>query len=293
MQINVAHKLQIFDPTDPSLDDKSALVLPIAEARAAMGETVAAYLARVAWRFDLPTVCRINGEFYARAEWETRALAVNDNIEFISRPLGGGSSGGSTGKSIMSVVALVALTALAPYAVAGLGIEALGTAASALTWGGKVAAAAIVGAGALAISHFLAPKAGGKSASTDALYSFGLGGNQARPMQPIPVLNGRRQFAPDFAAPTYSECVGDTLTDYGDGHDGTSRLRPRQRGARAYRWAASWSGRIFNRHAAKGTNSRASAGGSCRTWAERFSGIFRRSSILALCVFRRCGRRHA
>ena len=96
MHIAVRHNLQVFDPADPSLCEDSAFVLPVAEARAAMGETVAAYLARAAWRFDLPTVCRINGEFYARAEWETRALAINDNVEFVSRPLGGGS-GGSTG----------------------------------------------------------------------------------------------------------------------------------------------------------------------------------------------------
>ncbi|KAB7783492.1 host specificity factor TipJ family phage tail protein [Methylorubrum populi] len=217
MQLAVRHNLQVFDPADPSLCESSAIVLPIAEARAAMGETVAAYLARVAWRFDLPTVCRINGEFYARAEWETRALAVNDNVEFVSRPLGGGSSGGSTGKSILSVVALVALTAVAPYAVGAIG-GALGTAAlgtaSALTFAGKLAAAVIVGAGALAVSHFLSPKSGGKTNSTDALYSFGLQGNAARPMQPIPVLNGRLRFAPDYAAPTYSEYAGDAMTDY-------------------------------------------------------------------------------
>ncbi|CAO4179382.1 host specificity factor TipJ family phage tail protein [Methylorubrum aminovorans] len=217
MHIAVRHNLQVFDPAAPSLCESGAIVLPIAEAQAAMGETVAAYLARVAWRFELPTVCRINGEFYARAEWETRALAVNDNVEFVSRPLGGGSSGGSTGKSILSVVALVALTAVAPYAVGAIG-GALGTAAlgtaSALTFAGKLAAAVIVGAGALAVSHFLSPKSGGKTNSTDALYSFGLQGNAARPMQPIPVLNGRRKFAPDYAAPTYSEYAGDSMTDY-------------------------------------------------------------------------------
>ena len=217
MHIAVRHNLQVFDPADPSLCESGAIVLPIAEAQAAMGETVAAYLARVAWRFELPTVCRINGEFYARAEWATRAVGANDNVEFISRPLGGGSGGGSTGKSILSVVALVALTAVAPYAVGAiggaLGTTALGT-ASALTFAGKLASAVIVGAGALAVSHFLQPKSGGKTNSTDALYSFGLQGNAARPMQPIPVLNGRLKFAPDYAAPTYSEYAGDAMTDY-------------------------------------------------------------------------------
>ncbi|MCP1550722.1 MULTISPECIES: host specificity factor TipJ family phage tail protein [Methylorubrum] len=213
MQIAVRHNLQVFDPADPSLCESGAIVLPIAEAQAAMGETVAAYLARVAWRFDLPTVCRINGEFYARAEWETRALAVNDNVEFVSRPLGGGSNGPSAGKTILSVVALVALTAVSgPLggAIAG----AAGLTGTALTVATSIASAVIVGAGSLAISHFLQPKSGGKTNSTDALYSFGLQGNAARPMQPIPVLNGRLRFAPDYAAPTYSEYAGDAMTDY-------------------------------------------------------------------------------
>ncbi|MDV2986995.1 UNVERIFIED_CONTAM: host specificity factor TipJ family phage tail protein [Methylobacteriaceae bacterium AG10] len=213
MRIAVRHNLQVFDPLGTSPCEADAIVLPVREAEAAMGETVAAYLLRVAWRFELPTVCRINGEFYSRADWETRALAVNDNVEFVSRPLGGGS-GGSTGKSILSVVALVALTAVAGPA----GSAIAGTFATAGSFGfsvaSSIASAAIVGAGALAISHFLSPKSGGKTNSTDALYSFGLQGNTARPMQPIPVLNGRLRFAPDYAAPTYSEYAGDAMTDY-------------------------------------------------------------------------------
>jgi sulfur carrier protein ThiS len=149
MRIAVRHNLQVFDPTDASLSEADAIVLPVRDAEAVMGETVAAYLARVAWRFDLPTVCRINGEFYGRAEWETRALAVNDNVEFVSRPLGGGSRGGSVGKSILSVVALVALTAVAGPA----GSAIAGTFATAGSFGfsvaSSIASAAIVGAGAL------------------------------------------------------------------------------------------------------------------------------------------------
>ncbi|MEN3238294.1 host specificity factor TipJ family phage tail protein [Methylobacterium ajmalii] len=214
MQIAVRHNLQLFDAEDTSRCNEAAIVLPVREASAVMGETVDAYLARVAWRFDLPTVCRINGEFYGRAEWATRHLALNDNVEFVSRPMGGGGSGGSTAKSIISIVSMIALTALAPYAVAGLGLSALGTAANSLTLLGKIASAVIVGAGALAISHFLTPKAGGKTDKKDELYSFGFGGSQVRPMQPIPVLNGRMRFAPDYGAPTYSEFNGDAMTDY-------------------------------------------------------------------------------
>ncbi|MFG7490506.1 hypothetical protein [Methylorubrum rhodesianum] len=160
MQIAVRHSLQVFDPADDSHREADAFVLPVRDAEAVMGETVAAYLKRVEWRFDLPTVCRINGEFYGRAEWETRALAINDNIEFISRPLSGGSGGSSSSKSIMGVVALIALTVLAPYAVGAAGAAgatALGTSAASLTFAGKLAAAAIIGASAAPVAVWMRP----------------------------------------------------------------------------------------------------------------------------------------
>jgi sulfur carrier protein ThiS len=155
MQIAVKHSLQLYDLDDTMQAEAVAWVLPIAEAQAVMGETVKAYLARVAWRLELPTVLTINGEFYARAEWEERALAANDRVEFISRPLGSSSSGGSTAKSILSVVALVALTAVAGPA-GPLG-TALATAFGSV--GGAVASAVIVGAGAASASPWLRPAA--------------------------------------------------------------------------------------------------------------------------------------
>lgn len=211
--VRVTRVLQLVDAT--AEDDADAIVLPVAEADAVMGETVEAYLERVAWRLDLPTVCRINGEYYGRAEWATRAIGLNDNVEFVSRPMGGSSSSGSTGKSILAIVAMVALTAVAGpiggFAAGAIGLTA-GTAAFAIT--SSLIGALVVGAGSLLLSHFLKPKSGGKTNSTDALYSFGLQGNAARPMQPIPVLNGRLRFAPDFAAPSYSLYNGDEMTDY-------------------------------------------------------------------------------
>lgn len=152
MQITVRHNLQVSGPDDPD-PEANALILPIREAHAVMGETVAAYLARVAWRFDLPTVCVINGEFYGRDEWEGRALGVNDNLEFLSRPMGSGS-GGSTAKSLISIVALVALTAIA--GPAGFVGSALATTLGPTV--GAIASAAIVGASALAIDAWSRPR---------------------------------------------------------------------------------------------------------------------------------------
>lgn len=155
MQINVAHSLQLYDPGDTSQSEEAALILPIAQAQAVMGETVKAYLARVAWRFELPTVLTINGEYYARAEWGERAFAASDRVAFISRPLGGGSGRGSTAKSIMSVVALAALTAVAGPA----GPLGAALATSLGSFGGAIASAAIVGAAAAPVAAWMRPPA--------------------------------------------------------------------------------------------------------------------------------------
>lgn len=287
MQVAVKHNLQLYEPDNIENPGDPGIILPIADAQAVIGETVKAYLARVAWRFELPTVLTINGEFYSRSKWETRALAANDQVEFISRPLGGGR-GGSVGKSILSVVALVALTAAAGPA----GPLGAALATSLGSFGGAVASAAIVGASALAISHFLAPKAGGKTNSTDALHSFGLRGNAARPMQPIPVLNGRLKFAPDYAAPNYSDCIGDILTDHGDDFDGPSCLRARERSARTHRWLAPRPRGAGVRHRAEDADPRASAGRGLRARAERVAGVLRGSGAVALRHLRRGGEGH-
>lgn len=153
MQIAIKHNLQLYDPQSAEQDESQALILPVAEAQAVMGETVKAYLARVAWRFDLPTVLTINGEFYGRSEWEARAFAANDRVEFISRPLGSRSGGGSTIKSIASVLALVALTAAA--GPAGFIGSALATSLGSV--GGAIASAAIVGAAAAPVALWMRP----------------------------------------------------------------------------------------------------------------------------------------
>jgi sulfur carrier protein ThiS len=207
MKLAIAHNLLVFDPErdDPRVQE-SGLVLPIAEYRTWKRKpTIEQVLAETGWRFDLPTVCKVNGIYYGRTEWATHKLTANDNVQFLSRPLGGGAGGGSTAKSIGAIVAMVALTALVPWAMGAIGLT--GMAAS-------IGSSLLIAGGALAISHFLKPKTGGKTDATDELYSFGFGGNQARPLQPIPVGYGRTLSFPDFAAPRYSEYNGDAMTEY-------------------------------------------------------------------------------
>ncbi|MBA1157752.1 host specificity factor TipJ family phage tail protein [Microvirga mediterraneensis] len=208
MKSAVKHSLLVFDPEHHDVRvPEAGLVLPIAEHKTRKRKpTIEQLIAETGWQFNLPTVCKVNGQYLSRTEWASYKVAANDNVEFVSRPLGGSSGSGSSAKSIGAIVAMVALTALAPWAMGAIGLT--GIAAS-------IGSSLLIAGGAMAISHFLKPKAGGKTAENEELYSFGLGGNQARPLQPIPVLYGRTLSFPDFAAPRYSEFDGDKMTEYG------------------------------------------------------------------------------
>lgn len=152
MKVAVRHRLELVEHLN-DVPGSAELKLPIREADAVMGESVTAYLDRVGWRFDLPTVCIIGGEFYGRDEWPTCHLALNDDVEFVSRPAGPSGSGGSALKTVASVVALVTLTAVAgPISTALLPTLVLGTAPAAF------ASAAIIGAAAASPLLFTRPR---------------------------------------------------------------------------------------------------------------------------------------
>ncbi len=115
------------------------------------GETVTAFLRRTGWahrdptygwqfRKGLPTVLEVNGEPVLRKQWRHTKIAANDNVRFVSYPLGGQ---GSTGKQIIGLVALVAVAALSA-----------GIAGGALATGGLFAAgstSAYIAAGAIGV----------------------------------------------------------------------------------------------------------------------------------------------
>jgi hypothetical protein len=205
MSLTVRHLLALDDEAG---DDSACL--PLAEAEAVAGETVAAVLERAGWNLNLvPTVVRVGDAYLSRDEWATTTLATNDNMLVISRPAGGGGGGQSTGKAVGAAVALIALAVVAPY-IAGPLAGAFGGGAFAT----NLIATVIVAGGGLLISHFLKPKAA-KTAAATPLYDFGLSGNAARPLQMVPVGYGQRLITPDFAAPTYSEYSGTQMTTYG------------------------------------------------------------------------------
>ena len=59
----------------------------------------------------------VNGKPVLREQWRRYRIKPNDEVIFLSRPLGGR---GGTGKSVLGLVAIIALSAFAPWVGAAL-----------------------------------------------------------------------------------------------------------------------------------------------------------------------------
>jgi hypothetical protein len=174
-------------------------------------ETVAGFLRRTGWatrdrdygwqfKKGLPTILEINGEAVLRKQWTRRRIAANDNVRFVSFPLGSGNGGV---KQVLGLIALVAVSAFAIWA--GPALFGAGT------FGAFATTAAIGIGGSLLINALVAPKQGATNAPSttqDQIYSVGAQGNTARLGQPLPVWYGRFKTFPDFAATPWGEFVG-------------------------------------------------------------------------------------
>jgi predicted phage tail protein len=90
-----------------------------------------------------------------RKEWRKRRIAANDNVRFVSYPLGGGNTGV---KQIVGLVALIAVSAFALWA--GPALFGAGT------FGALATTAAIGIGGSLLINALVGPKPGARSRST-------------------------------------------------------------------------------------------------------------------------------
>src|SRR5882757_7287176 len=191
--------------------------LEVGSASARPRETVSAFLRRSGWaardrqsgwqfKKGLPTILEINGEAVLRKQWTRRRIGANDNVRFVSYPLGGAGGGGA--KQVIGLVALVAVSAFAIWAgplVAG----ALGFGGSTLV--GGLATAAIGLGGSLLVNALVNPQAGATNAPSstqDQIYSVMAQGNTARLGQPLPVWYGRLKTFADFAAHPWAEFVG-------------------------------------------------------------------------------------
>src|SRR3954454_7108827 len=71
------------------------------------------------WAFRLPTVCLVNGDYVLQRHWKRRRIKADDNVIFLSRPLGGADGGG---KNVLGLVALIAASALALWVPGALGL---------------------------------------------------------------------------------------------------------------------------------------------------------------------------
>ncbi|SHJ69729.1 protein of unknown function [Bradyrhizobium lablabi] len=185
--------------------------MEVARAEIKPRETIAAFLRRTGWatkdkvygwqfKKGLPTVLEVNGESVLRKNWRTTRIAANDNVRFVSFPMGGGSNGT---KQIIGLVALIAVSAFALWA--GPALFGAGTI-------GAFATTAAIGiGGSLLINALVGPKAGATNApnaTQDQIYSVAAQGNTAKLGQPLPVWYGRLKTFPDFAATPWGEFVG-------------------------------------------------------------------------------------
>jgi hypothetical protein len=191
------------------------------------GATVAEILAeRGIARFELPTVCTLNGRPLLRGAWHLTVPRPADTVAFLPVLQGGGGGGGSKNplRTVLMVAVLVASAAVAPAlgTTIGHGIF-MGGAAGPLTATqmaiGKAIAGAVIGIGGSMVVNALVPVAApaaptgdysagpGATPQPSPTYSLDGQGNQARLGQPKPVIYGRHRIVPDFASQPWTHYV--------------------------------------------------------------------------------------
>lgn len=185
----------------------SHIVLPGTLARRAdarPGESVACFLKRHKWRFDLDTILVIDGKPVLRrgSGWRRTIIRPGADVRFISRPFGGQS-----GKQLAGLAALIALTVFAPHITGPMLASIYGSAAMVPTWASGLANALVVAGGMMLFNTLVYPRSGNKG-DEDNLYSFNASGNVARPLETIPDAYGRLQRDLDYAAIPYKTFEG-------------------------------------------------------------------------------------
>lgn len=167
-------------------------------------------LRNLAPRTRCPVICQVNGQWISRKAW-ARRINDGDSVVFVTLPQGGGGGGSNPLKIILTL----AVSYFAPY----LATELIGIEGAAIlgSTGVSIVTGAIGMIGTMLINALIpAPKptaaqqmsASGGLASPSPTYSISAQGNSARIGQPIPVIYGRHQVFPDFAAMPYTEYAG-------------------------------------------------------------------------------------
>lgn len=142
-----------------------------------------------------PPVCRLDGQWILRAEWE-RELQEGQVVEFHVYPQGGGGGGSDVGRTLLMIAAI--------YVAAQFGGPALASVF------GKASTAVAVFAATTLVNALVPVKVGSDGVSSGGgsvspTYTTGLSGNQFRLEEAIPVLFGRNKTFPSFAAEPYIE----------------------------------------------------------------------------------------
>ena len=150
------------------------------------------------------TVVYIDGQRLERDQTLDHVLVEGEIVNVVVEPLGGGG-----GKDIGQILMTIAVIAVSMWVGGPAGAAALGSQMLA-----RVAAAAILTLGQAAVAAIFAPETDNK-AKTNERYALQTASNQYRPWAPQPIALGEVVVAPDFAAKTYTQSVGDDVWLHG------------------------------------------------------------------------------
>ena len=142
-----------------------------------------------------------------RDRWDVVRLKAGRVLTVAAAPSGEGKSPTRIALSI----AVLAASLAAPFALAGLGVAGLTTAAGGLTLGGSLVAAGVGLGGSLAVNALVKPPRSRLTDDAGPSISASITGsrNRATPFGVIPVVLGTHRLAPIYGAQPYTEVVGD------------------------------------------------------------------------------------
>ena len=151
--------------------------------------------------FECPTICLRNASPVLRSQWHETLIGDNDLVVFVPLPQGGGG-----GKNPLRTILMIAVMVAAPY-LGGVIAGALGVTS---TIGISLITAGVGLLGATLVNVLLPPpkpalSGFGNAPAPSPTYSLQAHGNQARLLQPIPVIYGRHRVYPDLAAAPWTE----------------------------------------------------------------------------------------
>lgn len=162
------------------------LVAPLEPVEAPVGVPIGSLCPKV----RTPVVCRYNGQWILRKDWE-RVTLPGDCVEFYVQPAGKGAL-----RTLLQIAVMVVAYTIAGPAGAGF---------TAGTWQftATVVAVNLIGNALINTMLPLTPAGGASGAATSPTYNVGLQANQARLDSPIPVAYGYNKLFPNLAGQPY------------------------------------------------------------------------------------------